>query len=93
MGGALLGDPFHEGPSALLEEVRYLLMDESGAAVLLAGFYGGGIEDVKAPFPGLITELGDQFGYDSLRDGFDRSALEERGVRKELSGKKEGILG
>ena len=77
----------------MFEDRGDLLMDESGAAVLLAGIDRGRIEDVKAPFPWIPSEPLNQGPDNRLSDGLDGGPLEGNGVWKELPREKERSLG
>lgn len=66
-------------------------MNESWAAVFLAGVDCGWIIDVKTPFAYVVWKVFDQSRYDRGRYGFYRSALKREGLGEDLAGKKDGM--
>ena len=77
----------------MFEDPRDLLMDQTGAAVLLAGVDCGWVIDVKTPLPWGLAEPLNEGRDHGLRDGFYGGPFKGEGVRKELPTEEEWVLG
>lgn len=73
----------------MLEDRGDFLVDESWAAVLLAGINRCRIVDMETPFSHIVPKALDECRYDRVGDGFDGCSLEVEGLRKDLAGKKD----
>jgi hypothetical protein len=75
----------------LFEDGGYLLMDEAGAVVFLAGIDRGWVVDVKAPLSGVLSEPLNKDVHDRLGDGFNRGPFQGKSVWKELPTEQEWV--